>query len=213
MKSLIKKILKEDRSEKLTDLIVNKVFTKMVPTPRTSEYSSTMDLFDDFEGTLHYYVDNNWNKFFEKIDDEDADGDDDYLYINKETGNQYDYQDMVTEMEYNWLDEMIKEGFITKEGDGDIFGDNIYTMYDTRIDFLYNNLRFSIFLNRIGNKIQTAIGAPETFLANLEKVLDDYGIEDKNEISLIKTKLYQKMVEKIEDIINDEKYGVLKIKE
>jgi hypothetical protein len=213
MKSLIKKILKEDRSEKLTDLIVNKVFTKMVPTPRTSEYSSTMDLFDDFEGTLHYYVDNNWNKFFEKIDDEDADGDDDYLYINKETRIQYDYQDMVTEMEYNWLDEMIKEGFISKEGDGDIFGDNIYTMYDSRIDFLYNNLRFSIFLNRNGNKIQTAIGVPETFLANLEKVLDDYGIEDKNEISLIKTKLYQKMVEKIEDIINDEKYGVLKIKE
>ena len=213
MKSLIKKILKEDRSEKLSDLITNKIFTKMVVTPRTDEYSSTMDLFDDFESTLHYYVDGFWGKFFERVDDEEGDGDEDYLYTNKETGIQYDYQDMVTEMEYNWLDEMIKEGFITKEGDGDIFGDDNYLLFDNRVDFLYDNLRFSIFLNRIGNKIQTAIGAPETFLTNLEKVLDVYGIDDNKDISIIKDKLYQKMREKVEDIVMDEKYGIFKIKE
>jgi hypothetical protein len=47
----------------------------------------------------------------------------------------------------------------------------------------------------------------------LEKVLDVYGIDDDKDISIIKNKLYQKMKEKVEDIVVDEKYGVLKIKE
>ena len=213
MKKLIKSIILENL-EKTANSIANRIVDKLKIVPSTRFYNTAYDMLDDFNVIMLNYLDNNWKKYFVLINPNDDDDSLEYKLKKYPKGETYNTDEMESHMFYNFIDELKDEGFISvdENSEDDMIIKNI-------INFYFNSnfgksLLIQVQVKQVDKEIELTINGMSSYKSVIKIVLNEYGI-DSNEVLgwKIQELVFKKMVEKLESMGVQEKYGMIKFRE
>ena len=213
MKKLIKSIILENL-EKTANSIANRIVDKLKIVPSTRFYNTAYDMLDDFNVIMLNYLDNNWKKYFVLINPNDDDDSLEYKLKKYPKGETYNADEMESHMFYNFIDELKDEGFISvdENSEDDMIIKNIINFYFNS-DF-GKSLLIQVQVKQVDKEIELTINGMSSYKSVIKIVLNEYGI-DSNEVLgwKIQELVFKKMVEKLESMGVQEKYGMIKFRE
>ena len=208
MKKLIKSIILENL-EKTANSIANRIVDKLKIVPVTRFYNSAYDMLDDFNNIMLNYLDNNWKKYFVLINPDDDDDSLEYKLKKYPKGETYSTDEMESYMFYNFIDELKDEGFISvdENSEDDMIIKNI-------INFYFDSNLIQVQVKQVDKEIELTINGMSSYKSVMKIILNEYGI-DSNEVLgwKIQELVFKKIIEKLESMGIQEKYGMIKFRE
>lgn len=208
MKKLIKSIILENL-DKAANSIANRIVDKLKIVPSTRFYNTAYDMLDDFNVIMLNYLDNNWKKYFVLINPNDDDDSLEYKLKKYPKGETYNTDEMESHMFYNFIDELKDEGFISvdENSEDDMIIKNI-------INFYFDSNLIQVKVKEVDKEIELTINGMSSYKSVMKIILNEYSV-DLNEVLgwKIQELVFKKMLEKLETMGIQEKYGMIKFRE